>query len=329
MYKSETVRKSFLPQKYSYIFMPAIRSYPQAKYWLLTIPHYAFTPYLPRECSFIRGQLELGRENRSITRTNGNLREVGIDSPSEQQSGSNMESGGPTWESNEFTGYLHWQIVVHFTKKVRRRAVINVFGPFHAEPTRSDAAEEYVWKDDTSVEGTRFELGSLPRKLNNQLDWDTIKCAAKEGRLDDIDSGVFVRNYSSLRRIECDFLVPIPIERRVVCLWGPTGTGKSRRAWADLGLDAYPKDPLSKFWCGYKGHTKVIIDEFRGGINLSHMLRWLDRYPVIVETKGGATVLKADTIYITSNLAPMMWYPNEDKPSIDALLRRMEIIEMN
>ena len=32
----------------------------------------------------------------------------------------------------------------------------------HWEPTRSSAANAYVWKDETAVPGTRFELGKKP-----------------------------------------------------------------------------------------------------------------------------------------------------------------------
>jgi len=56
------------------------------------------------------------------------------------------------------------------------------------------------------------------------------------------------------------------------------------------------------------------------------MLRWLDRYPVSVETKGGAMPLAARTIWITSNLDPRMWYPELDADTLAALLRRLNII---
>jgi len=111
----------------------------------------------------------------------------------------------------------------------------------------------------------------------------------------------------------------------VSVFWGATGTGKSRRAWDEAGLDAYPKDPNTKFWCGYRSHQHVVIDEFRGAISISHLLRWLDRYPVIVEIKGGAHVLAATHFWITSNLDPRQWYPTEDQDTIDALLRRLNI----
>lgn len=52
--------------------------YPQARYWLLTIPQYAYMPYLPPACVYIRGQLESGSTN----------------------------------------AYLHWQLLVLFAQKV-------------------------------------------------------------------------------------------------------------------------------------------------------------------------------------------------------------------
>lgn len=117
------------------------------------------------------------------------------------------------------------------------------------------------------------------------------------------------------------------MERSVVVYYGPTGTGKSRSAWAEAGLDAYPKDPRSKFWDGYQSHRNVVIDEYRGAIDISHLLRWFDRYPVLVEVKGSSVVLSADRIWITSNLHPDSWYPEIDPLTLAALKRRLVITE--
>ena len=80
-------------------FMPAITS--QARYWILTIKHADFTPYLPAGISYIKGQLERGGD----------------------------------------TGYLHWQVLVHSSRKLRLGGLKAIFGnTIHAEPTRSSAA---------------------------------------------------------------------------------------------------------------------------------------------------------------------------------------------
>lgn len=125
-----------------------------------------------------------------------------------------------------------------------------------------------------------------------------------------------------------DYAQPQAIEREVFVFYGPTGSGKSRRAWsetASLGLPTYSKDPRTKFWCGYRGQELVVIDEFRGGIDIAHLLRWFDRYPCSVETKGGSVPLCATKFWITSNLHPRDWFPELDGATYLALERRLQI----
>jgi len=144
----------------------------------------------------------------------------------------------------------------------------------------------------------------------------------------DIPADIRIRCYSTLRRISSDYSRPLAIERSCIVYHGKTGVGKSRRAWEELGLDSYPKDSRTKFWCGYQGQENVIVDEFRGGIDVGHILRWLDRYPVNVEIKGSSMPLSAKRFVITSNLHPCLWYPELDPLTIEALLRRLEIVEL-
>ncbi|AJP36341.1 replication-associated protein [Avon-Heathcote Estuary associated circular virus 3] len=259
----------------------------QARFWILTIRHADFLPYLPPTVDYLRGQLERGDG-----------------------------------------GFLHWQLVVHFARKVRLGGVKGIFGDStHAEPTRSDAAREYVWKEDSAVPNTRFELGKIPVRRGVSHDWDAVRESAKRGRLDDIPADIYCRLYGNFKRIAVDHMVPLGIEREVNVYWGVTGSGKSRRAWNEAGLDAFPKDPRTKFWDGYRGHENVVIDEFRGGIDVAHLLRWFDRYPVVVEVKGSSVVLSAKHIWITSNLDPREWYADLDAETLAALLRRLKITQ--
>lgn len=259
----------------------------QARYWILTIPYNEFVPYQPSGVTYIAGQLECG----------------------------------------ESTGYKHWQLVVYFRNRVRLSTVKELFGQScHAEPTRSSYSRNYVFKDETGISGTRFELGHIPRQRGNDKDWEAILESAKKQRFEEIPGDVLVRYYNNIKRISMDNLEPVAEVRTTTVYWGPTGTGKSRRAWEEAGMDAYPKDPRSKFWDGYQGQKHVVMDEFRGDIDITHMLRWLDRYPVIVEVKGSSTVLKANRIWITSNLRPEKWYKDIDEITVAALMRRLEVI---
>lgn len=102
-------------------------------------------------------------------------------------------------------------------------------------------------------------------------------------------------------------------------------TGKSHRAWQEAGEGAYCKDPRTKWWCGYRGQASVVIDEFRGGVDIAHILRWFDRYPVLVETKGASVPLACTRIWLTSNVDPRDWYPDLDEATRGALMRRLKI----
>lgn len=226
------------------------------------------------------------------------------------------------------SGYLHWQLLAVFSCKQSLRFVRHTFGEYHAELTRSSAADAYVWKDDTYIDGTRFELGDRKLKRNSSNDWDQIWQSAVAGDFDSIPADVRVRYFFPLRAIRSDNAVPTAIVKHVQVYWGVTGVGKSRLAWEEAGLSAYPKDPRSKFWCGYRGQEHVVIDEFRGGIDISHLLRWLDRYPLSVELKGSSTPLCVSKFWITSNLHPSKWYPDLDQESYDALARRLTIKEL-
>jgi len=222
-------------------------------------------------------------------------------------------------------GFVHWQILVVFDSKKSLIQVRGVFGPVHAELSRSSASDLYVWKDDTAVEGTRFELGTKPMRRNSATDWDAVLASAKTGDLSGIPSDVTVRCYNQLRRIGYDHVRPVAMVRSCKVFWGKTGTGKSRQAWEEAGSDCYAKDPRTKWWDGYSGERHCIIDEFRGTIDIAHMLRWLDRYPVRVEVKGGAVPLCVETFWITSNLDPRVWYPEVDSETLGALMRRLDI----
>lgn len=162
-------------------------------------------------------------------------------------------------------------------------------------------------------------------RRSHHQDWEAVRENAKRGRLDDIPGDIYCRLYGNLKRIAVDNMAPAGIERTVTVYWGRTGTGKSRRAWHEAGENAYPKDPRSKFWDGYRNHENVVMDEFRGGIDISHLLRWFDRYPVVVEVKGSSVVLCAKNIWITSNIDPRQWYPLIDDETLAALMRRLKI----
>lgn len=134
-----------------------------------------------------------------------------------------------------------------------------------------------------------------------------------------------LRNYQRSRK---------PIERPNIeaeWIWGKPGTGKSRRAHKE-NPEAYCKEARSIWWNGYLYEKEVIIDDFGiKGIDINHLLRWMDRYPMYVQNKGGMTALYATKFVITSNFPPEDCFKlddGRDHPQLDALIRRLKITHM-
>jgi len=132
-------------------------------------------------------------------------------------------------------GLLHWQFVVYLTSRRRALFVRQMFPGSHVETTRSSAAREYVWKEDTRVDGTQLEAGRVAMQRNSVKDWEAIYDYSPSGQIQEIPADVRVRSYTTLRRIEKDFMVAPALEREVRVFYGRTGTGKSRRAWYEAG----------------------------------------------------------------------------------------------
>ena len=119
---------------------------------------------------------------------------------------------------------------------------------------------------------------------------------------------VWVSNYRAFERYRTLITPPRNHPVEVIVIQGPTATGKSKYC-----LDNYPNaywKQRSQWWDGYSGHDTVVIDEFYGWLPFDLLLRVCDRYPLLVESKGGQIQFVAKTIIITSNSVPNSWYRN-------------------
>ena len=111
----------------------------------------------------------------------------------------------------------------------------------------------------------------------------------------------------------------------VIVRYGPTGTWKSRAArerdWPEVDHYKWSPGGQGKWWNGYDGHNKVIIEEFRGQMPFAYMLDLLDRYEFQVESKGGMVHMVANTFIITSPVSPDRWYNYADMKGDESLLQ--------
>jgi len=160
-----------------------------------------------------------------------------------------------------------------------------------------------------------------------KLRWQRAKDLAKQNKLDEIDADIFIRCYSTLKRIAADSLCkPVPLEPRCFWIYGPTGTGKSHSVEIRFP-DCYKKsmDDL-KWFDNYKDEEAVYledIDKYQvkwGGL----LKRLADRWPMQASIKGSMRYIRPLYVLVTSNYSiEQIW---TDPATVDPLLRRFKQI---
>lgn len=116
-----------------------------------------------------------------------------------------------------------------------------------------------------------------------------------------------------------------------IWIHGKTGTGKSLKAFEMAGEDHYLFPYDDEWHDDYKHQKTVIIDDFRGQIQYSQLLRMVDIHNNCKLRRRNKSPLyfTSETVIITSALPPHEVYNNlSQNDKLDQLLRRFEIIEL-
>lgn len=224
-------------------------------------------------------------------------------------------------------GTVHYQIFLSFKNNIKFDTLKNMYPRAHIEVAYDvTAARKYCNKEDTRLEGP-FQIGTF---INNMNKWESIRDDIKEGKMDDV---AFADKYPShvgmylkgIRNLQTIYAKARNEKPEVIVLTGKPGCGKSRYCH-EKSPNGYWKQPSSIWWDYYDGKQDVILDDFYGGIQYSELLRILDRYPLLVQTKGGNSNMNSKKIFITSNKSPREWYSNlfeGHKGDYTALARRI------
>ena len=236
------------------------------------------------------------------------------------------------------TGTPHMQGYIQFKNARTKRTVrTKVIYGGNVAPNVYDAITQRnyclkIRKEDPVPNEIFIERGKRPMTNQEKGDkmmekWETIRAQAKAGTLDDIEAGVFVRSYRTLRQIAFDYSKPYDDLEDCCGYWiyGDHGTGKSHLA---RSMGEYFVKSLEPWWDGYQGEENVILedmDPFHKSLGRDIKL-WADKYALNVPVKGGYRRVRPKRIIVTSQYSPeQIW---DDEKTIAAIRDRFIFTEL-
>ncbi len=233
----------------------------------------------------------------------------------------------PTTKNPHLQGYVEFKKPIS-SKQLQKR--IGGANKHFCEKAKGTAKQNTVY----CKKGGDWFVKGTAKKQGKRTDLDAVRDLLSEGTNLRTITGVCssLQSYSMGKVWLSYHEKPRRWKPEVIWLYGPTGSGKSKRAirMADNIGPVY-EHTLSKekWWDGYDGHKVVILNDLRGSwCAFNRILNILDRYGCRVEVKGGSRQLLAKHIFITSHKHPReIW--NKSGEDIEQLLRRIDhIIEL-
>jgi len=195
----------------------------------------------------------------------------------------------------------------------------------HLEVSRGTPSEAIAYCE---KDGDFVEYGERPSGKGSRSDLDAVQLAIQNGAtLTDIAEqffGTFCRYERGINHYLAMRQLPRSEPPHVRVLWGVSGSGKTREAYSGLEVSAVYSHPGGQWFDGFHGQRRAIFDDFGGSeFKLTYLLKILDRYPMLVQVKGGHVNWNPSEIVMTSNYHPKEWYPNAKDEHVKALLRRI------
>jgi len=233
------------------------------------------------------------------------------------------------YETCPKTGKPHLQGYIHYENQHSMGKFSKAFNNCFVQKPNGTPRQnrEYclkIRKEDKQPNEKFEEFGELPQQ-GERTDWKTAVEAIKSGEAITAvieDQPQLLPAIRALERYKAMSLKPKHRDVNVIVLIGDAGTGKTRYAYEHFP-DIYSK-PRGEWWDGYTGQSAILLDDYYGYLPYCELLRVLDRYPYQVPVKGGFVQAQWDTVIITSNNMPQLWY--KDKGLTPALRRRLKTI---
>lgn len=236
------------------------------------------------------------------------------------------------------SGRTHMQGYVEFDNAVEWEVVKLLFGnECHLEDAYKDQKSNIIYcsKQRTRI-GRSFNRGfTVPsgrgRRNDLEIIHDKLRGGASLQSISDEHFGDFIRYSTGFAKYKFLHAPKRTWKTKVVVYWGPTGCGKTHKAWAEYpDLYEMPIQHGDKLWFeGYNGEPTVLWDEFYGQCRWPLLLKMCDKRALKVPVLYGYVQFIPTTLIFTSNVHPRDWYDFEANfwMKYEALERRIDEIE--
>lgn len=242
------------------------------------------------------------------------------------------EAGNPVYicygkETGE-SGTPHLQGYARFRDAIGLSGVRKLLDTAHWEPRKGTEAQaiDYCAKDgDFTEHGERAAPG---KRSDIHQFLQSVRSGAGALELSESHPVEFVKFHRAAEVLRGQLGVPRQEKTAVHWYHGPTGTGKSRKAFQE-NEGAYWKDMSNgQWWDGYEQQDCVVFDDMRKDTFKFHeLLRLFDRYPLRIQVKGGYREFNSKKIIVTSCDTPDNMYATRCDEDMQQLMRRIEVTE--
>ena len=250
---------------------------------------------------------------------------------------------------------LHTHVVIYRNSAIRASTLRKYLPNIHMDAMKGSVhdGKNYVLKigkyegsekADTSIEGTFYEHGDLPKEegRGKRSDLEKMMEMVRDNKsdLEIIDQNpILVDRLSTIRNYRQLVLEEKAHDYRqmtVIYCWGKTGTGKTRGAYKECEniSESYTVNdythPSGIFDAYDSAKCKtLILDEFRSSIPFNLLLALTDGQYQVIMARYSNRIATHTKVWIISNISLLEQYPNiqkEEPESWKALLRRINTV---
>lgn len=214
-----------------------------------------------------------------------------------------------------------------------------------SEENRSYVRKEGKWekseKGMTSLRDTCEEFGDCPQEQQGKrTDLNGLYNCIKDGMSDfEIleENPLFMTRLDTIGKVRelmrYEQFANCTRDLQVEYWHGKPGTGKTSGVLDRYGFqNVYIVDDSKHPWDGYKGQDVVLFDEFvSGNYEVTQLLRWLDKYPVLLPCRYNNKQACFTKVYFTSNHTFEEQFGSlyrNDEEVFNALLRRFHCFKV-